>query len=102
MRPRNVVTKADLPIIEDTPLPGGGTLLANRPSLYCPSCGETYSATPGDYWQLSPGHVFTCAECEDEDGAAVPMALVRQREVTVPWDEQETLDNCLQAIWDEV
>ena len=26
--------------------------------MYCPRTGEQYSATPGDYWQVSPKYVF--------------------------------------------
>ena len=36
------------------------TRYAPRPFLRCANCGETYSATPGDYFMASPTHVFMC------------------------------------------
>jgi len=31
--------------------------------IYCPMCGAEFSATRGDYFQLSPDHVFEhCGE----------------------------------------
>lgn len=29
-----------------------------HPCLYCPQCGQTYSADAGDYFAASPDHVF--------------------------------------------
>jgi hypothetical protein len=34
--------------------------------MYSPKTGEQYSATPGDYWQVSPKYVF-----KGEKGAAL-------------------------------
>jgi hypothetical protein len=41
-----------------------------RSFLYCPECGEHFSANKGDYFQLSPDYVFT--HC------AVPMWLATE------------------------
>jgi transcription initiation factor IIE alpha subunit len=34
--------------------------------LYCPCCGNEYSADAGDYFWMNRDEVFTCEECEDE------------------------------------
>ena len=33
--------------------------------LYCPMCGNEYSASSGDYWNLPDDYVFKC-ECGEE------------------------------------
>lgn len=60
MRAR-AITVADLPHVEGRRLPDGGYVAPVRPCLYCPRCGETYSAHPGDYWNLPREYVLTCA-----------------------------------------
>jgi hypothetical protein len=37
-------------------------------SLYCPRCGDTWSATPEDYFRVPDDHVFLCSndDCFDE------------------------------------
>ncbi len=89
-----MVTKADLPKITDRTLPNGSTIIARRPSLYCPECGETFSATPGDYWGLPEDYVF---RCEEHDR---PLELVLERTVIVPWAAVSELTDFLEATWD--
>ncbi len=42
----------DLKDQSDTPMP--------RPVLYCPECGQSFSAHRGDYCFQPPDHVFRC------------------------------------------
>lgn len=97
----NVVTKADLPVVKGKRLPSGAYIEPIRPLLFCRSCGESFSADPGDYWELSPGHVFACGDCTDDEGANVPMVLVRKREVFVPWEADSELTDFLEATWND-
>lgn len=54
------VTKAQLPMLHGRKLADGGYVEPVRPVLRCDVCGECYSATPGDYWNLPDDHVFEC------------------------------------------
>lgn len=63
------VTVSDLP-----ESPTYGTL------LYCPRCGEEYSANKGDYFWLPDDHVFECCKV---NGLCGLMELVTKRTVYV-------------------
>lgn len=80
------ITKADLPVVKGRTLANGAYIEPVRPLLRCPNCGEECSADPGDYWALALGHVFACADCVDDEGAAIPLELVRKRTVYEPWN----------------
>lgn len=52
-----MTTYADLP----QPTPAGGI-------LFCPACGETYSATRGDYFWAEPDETIVCHADRSGDG----------------------------------
>ena len=63
--------------IRITQLPDAGMIQyssSRRLELACPVCGDTFSATAGDYFWVRPGHAFTC----EHDGEAVPCELREQ------------------------
>lgn len=76
-----MVRVMDLPEVTGQRLPNGAYIEPVRPVLRCPSCGQTFSATPGDYWMLPGDHVLTCDACDGE-----PMTLVRKRVVYENWE----------------
>ncbi len=78
----------DLPEVTGRRLPSGAYIEPIRPILFCPSCGDEGSATPGDYWAFSPDHVFYCGDCDDPEGERAPLQLVRKRTVYEPWEER--------------
>lgn len=89
----------DLPDLNpDTPLPGGGVLLAKQPVLQCPQCGESWSANRGDYW-ASPDVEVTCGECVDDDGHPEPLILAHERTLLVPADRLGEFDRLLEAFY---
>ena len=70
VRGRSMVKVGDLP---QTPEPGV--------CLRCPCCGETFSATRGDYFWQDPETPFRC-QCDE-----TPLKLVRVRTRIAPWKE---------------
>lgn len=73
------LTIADLPQYdrtheERTDADGNKYILVGKPvMLYCRDCGETYSATRGDYWYLPDDREMRC-KCGE------PLRLVRKVE----------------------
>ena len=85
-----MVTKRDLPVLTPRTLPNGSIIEAIRPELLCPSCADTWSAHPGDYWNLPDDHVFRCPNCPedgDDNGKDLgePLELVRRVVTFEPW-----------------
>lgn len=64
-----------------------------RPFLRCVKCGERRSANRGDYFRVDPDAVIQCVDCVIKDGVRVPMELVTERIVFVPWPEDKETDN---------
>ena len=80
-------------MVKKSDLPEG----ARGAILHCPSCVESYSANPGDYWNVPDHHVFTCDLCR------APMVLARQRTIYVPWGLADAaLTRFLQSVWAKV
>lgn len=79
------ITVADLPAWEaSTTLKGGGILEPIHPMLWCPECGEEFSANPSDYWSLPKDHVLKCIDCD-----GVPLVLAHKRTI---YEELELAD----------
>lgn len=77
----------------NTPLKGGGTLLARQPVLYCRGCGEAYSANPGDYWDRE-GEIAPCEACD------TPLVLAEARPHTyIPYGTDSDFARYLDAAW---
>lgn len=90
------VTVADLPEVHARTLPGGITIEPIRPILVCPRCGEESSATPGDYWQHAPDHVFRC-RCSPRRPL---LRLMRKRTIFYDWydaGKAELIDRALET-----
>lgn len=45
---------------------GPVTIEAQQPVLRCACLGASWSATPGDYWQLGADEVLRCGECDED------------------------------------
>jgi hypothetical protein len=52
--------------------PGAGTF------LYCPHCGNRYSATRGDYWNADPNATIVCRGSVGARHRAVCMFIARE------------------------
>lgn len=91
------VTKKDLPNVQGRKLESGGYQEAVRPVLYCRSCGDTYSATPGDYWNADAGKVLTCDTCGE------PLELAHKLTVYVPWAQRDKAVSAVRGViaWPE-
>lgn len=89
------VTKRDLPDVQGRKLANGAYIEPVRPVLYCRSCGATYSATPGDYWNAEGGKVLTCDECGE------PLELAHKLTRYVPWGQRGEIGKLLDngVIW---
>lgn len=79
------VTKRDLPNIQGRRLDSGAYIEPTRPVLYCRTCGDTYSASPGDYWAADATKPLTC------DGCGGLLELARRLIQYVPWEQGEAI-----------
>lgn len=79
------VTKRDLPDVHGRKLKDGGYVEPVRPVLYCRTCGASYSASPGDYWNVEGGKALTCGDCGE------PLELAHRLRAYVPWAQRNEI-----------
>lgn len=83
------ITKRELPDVNGRRLESGVIVEPTKPVLYCQTCGDIYSAAPGDYWAADITKPLTCDSC----GGALELArkLVRY----VPWEQGEAISKLI-------
>ena len=86
------MTKRDLPNVQGRRLRDGGYVEPVRPVLYCLSCGDTYSASPGDYWSADSNKPLACDSCGEL------LELAYRLTMYVPWGQKMQAIKAVQEV----